>query len=195
MIAAIAGILGAVLRSPIGDGARAPLGQGVTTFLLIGAFLFGWLGVARLRDRGFARLPRTAGWGAVGLCVASFVLAFVLPPIVQPGPASLRPSTSAQLRIVSPQPGDVFHGDPASVPIRLTLTGGRVVRFTSTHLVPDEGHIHVYLDGALVSMTFGLGLTIRVIPGEHRIDAQFVAVDHAPFSPPVQATVSFRVVA
>jgi hypothetical protein len=88
----------------------------------------------------------------------------------------------------------VLRGDPAPVRVRLRLAGGRVVSGTSTHLVPDKGHIHLYLDGALVTMTYATWTTIYAYPASHRLEAQFVAVDHGPFSPPVRASVTFRVI-
>ena len=66
--------------------------------------------------------------------------------------------------------------------------------FTSTKLQPNEGHVHLYLDGGLVSMTLSLDRALLVAPGTHRLLAEFVAVDHAPFSPRLEASVSFRVV-
>ena len=46
---------------------------------------------------------------------------------------------------------------------------------------------------AFVSMTYGLSQRLRVSPGVHTLLAQFVAVDHAPFAPPVAARVAFDV--
>ena len=63
---------------------------------------------------------------------------------------------------------------------------------TSLHLIPNEGHIHLYLDGSLLAMT-GLDTQIIVLPGPHTLRAEFVAVDHGPFRPPVVATEMFRV--
>ena len=94
--------------------------------------------------------------------------------------------------MLSPRSGEVLHGDPAIVPVVLRLSGGRVVPLTSIHLVPNEGHIHLYLDGSLEAMT-GLDASIAVQPGSHTLEAEFVAVDHGPFRPPVIVTVAFRV--
>jgi len=121
------------------------------------------------------------------------VLAFVLPPIIRPTPAATRPASTARLRILSPAEDQAFRGSPARVEVLLALTGARIVTFTSTRLVPDEGHIHLYVDGALVSMTYGLSQTLEIAPGDHRLLAEFVAVDHAPFRPRVTAMVTFRV--
>jgi hypothetical protein len=77
--------------------------------------------------------------------------------------------------------------------LRLALTGGTIVPQTSTHLSPDKGHIHVYLDGRAVSMTYGLEQDIPVTPGRHLLQAEFVATDHFPFDPRVISTVVFTV--
>jgi hypothetical protein len=182
-----------VIRFIVGDGAGT-VDQGVSTFLFIGALLFGWVAVWRLRGKAFRRLPRAAGWGVGALAVACVVLAIVLPPIIRPDAASTRPSTAARVQIISPQPGQVFRGNPASVPVRLRLTGGRIVQITSTKLNSTDGHIHLLLDGALVAMSYQLSQDLPIAPGDHVITAEFVALDHGPFTPDVRASVSFQVV-
>jgi hypothetical protein len=109
-----------------------------------------------------------------------------------PSPATQRPSTEATLTIVEPSNGDVLEGE--AIEIRLELDGARVVDQTSTDLRPDEGHLHVLLDDQLLSMTEGLEQTIRdVTPGQHLLEVEFVANDHAPFDPRVIAKVAFEV--
>lgn len=103
-----------------------------------------------------------------------------------------RPSSTAKLAIVAPKVGEVVHG--SSVDLRVKLQGARLVPATTTHIVPDEGHLHVLLDDTLISMTEGLEQTIPdVPPGEHRITVEFVASDHAPFDPHVVSVVAFEV--
>jgi hypothetical protein len=179
---------------PLADGAGRPVDQGVATMLFLAAFLFGVVAFQRLRGRGFRSLPTMAGWGAAVLAAAALVLALVLPPIIRPVVAGGRPASSSRLQILAPQPGEVFRGDPASVPVRFRLIGGKIVSFTSTRLVPNEGHIHLFLDGALVSMSYSLAKDLQVTPGVHRLQAEFVALDHGPFNPRVQAFVEFQVV-
>jgi len=122
-----------------------------------------------------------------------FGAATVLPLFLGARPSLGRPSSRARLEIVSPGPGEVFRGDPSSVVVALRLEGGTVVPFTSLRLVPNEGHIHLYLDGSLVSMTTGLEARIAALPGRHELRAEFVAVDHGPFEPRVMVTVTFSV--
>ena len=106
--------------------------------------------------------------------------------------SSDRPSSTAKLAIVLPKVGEVVHG--SNVDLRVKLQDAKLVPATTTHIVPDEGHLHVILDDTLISMTQGLEQTIPdVAPGEHRIMVEFVASDHAPFDPRVVSVVAFEV--
>ena len=103
-----------------------------------------------------------------------------------------RPSSTAKLSIVEPKVGQVVHG--SDVDLRVKLQDAKLVPATTTHIVPNEGHLHVILDDSLISMTEGLEQMIPdVPPGEHRIIVEFVASDHAPFDPRVVSVVAFEV--
>jgi len=65
-------------------------------------------------------------------------------------------------------------------------------RSATIHVVPNQGHIHLYLDGSIVAMT-GLQTSLSVSPGRHTLRAEFVASDHGPFRPPVLTEVTFEV--
>jgi hypothetical protein len=125
-----------------------------------------------------------------GAVIVGIVAAYILRygRVAEPAP---RPHSTATLAIVEPPPGVTVSG--ATIQIRLVLTGAKLVLQTSTRLVPDEGHIHVKLDGQLVSMTAGLEQQVPVTTGPHVIEAEFVANDHLPFNPRILTTLPFVV--
>jgi hypothetical protein len=103
-----------------------------------------------------------------------------------------RPSSTARLSIVMPTNGESVTG--SSVELKVSLKGAEIVPATTTKLSPDKGHLHVFLDNSLVSMTFGLDQQIpNVSPGQHVLRVEFVASDHAPFDPRVFKSVIFEV--
>jgi len=103
-----------------------------------------------------------------------------------------RPSTTAHLKILSPTNGEVIHG--STVQVRVKLTGAKIVPATTTHIVPDEGHLHVYVDNQIVSMNFSTTDTVEnVEPGMHVLRVEFVASDHVPFDPRDFTAVTFEV--
>jgi len=77
--------------------------------------------------------------------------------------------------------------------VRIRLTGGEIILQTSTQLSPDKGHIHLILDGKVVSMAYGVEQNMEVAPGLHLLQAEFVATDHFPFNPRVISAVTFTV--
>lgn len=165
----------------------------VATMLVGAALVTGWVGLSRLRERGFAGLPRPMAYLLIGLAPVALVGSIVLPPRfgpqVAPGP---RPRSTATISFVRPTPGQVVHG--GDLRVDLDLEGGRIVEQTTTNVTPDTGHLHLYLDGELLSMTYGATQDVSVTdvsPGVHRLLAEYVAADHAPFAPRVTATVSF----
>jgi hypothetical protein len=115
-------------------------------------------------------------------------------PTSPPTAAGPRPSSTGSVTILSPSNGQVFHGSSVNVPVKLELTGAKIVAATTTAIQPDEGHIHLYLDGQIVSMNFGLSADVsKVTAGQHILRAEFVASDHLPFNPRVITQVTFEV--
>lgn len=96
-----------------------------------------------------------------------------------------RPSSTATISILEPAGAATTSG---MLPVKLGLVGGRVLAEATKSLKPDEGHIHLSLDGKLQEMIYQLDTELRVGPGRHTIEAEFVAGDHAPFNPRVVAT-------
>ena len=165
--------------------------------LLFAGIWVAWIGWSRLRGRGFDRLPRWSGWALIVVAVALAVAATTVPRTVlgpqTPASSGPRPTTSASLRFLSPDSGFVATGDELTV--RLELTGATITSVTSTTVTSDSGHLHLSMDGVLVSMTGG---TLQVVdlrsvaPGPHTLTATFVAADHLPFDPPVTANITFE---
>ncbi|MGH9190692.1 MAG: hypothetical protein ACRD0Q_11810 [Acidimicrobiales bacterium] len=105
--------------------------------------------------------------------------------------AEPRPTTDARLQILEPTPNQVTGPD---LDLKLNLLGAKVVEASTGVLRPDEGHIHVTLDGKLISMTYGTTQDLHgLTPGQHSLQAEFVAIDHVPFANRVVAAVLFRV--
>ena len=102
-----------------------------------------------------------------------------------------RPASTAHIEIVSPKPGEVIKGD--TVTVQVELTGAKLVKRASTDIKPDEGHLHIALDGQTISLLAGLQETIDVDPGTHLLEVEFAASDHGPFDPRVITSVTFTV--
>lgn len=132
--------------------------------------------------------------GPAGLLLAILLLAACGPraqnPPAQPA-TQVRPRSTATLRFLSPVPGAVVTG--RTLHVRLTLTGGKIIPQTSLDLTPDRGHVHLILDGRVVSMAYGLEQDVVVTPGDHLLQAEFVATDHFPFNPRVVTSATFTV--
>ncbi len=109
-------------------------------------------------------------------------------------PATERPKTPARLTIVSPKSGAQVAG--AGVVVQLRLRGAEVVagNRAGEALRPDQGHVHLSVDGRPTLMSYTLRAVLRgLTPGEHTVEAEFVATDHAPFSNRVVAAATFEV--
>ena len=111
-----------------------------------------------------------------------------------PAPPTLgaRPRSTATLTILAPRNGQTISRRAPEV--RLGLRGARVVSHTTTRVRPDQGHLHLLVDGRLVGMDYGLHEQLpRLAPGQHLVRVEFVAADHAPFEPRVLAQAAFQV--
>lgn len=117
-----------------------------------------------------------------GLTIAAVgLLGFVVgPDLVGPsGACDERPTTGANLTIVRPEANETF--DSTEIPVEVDIEGGIITDAATIENVEGEGHIHISIDGKLTSMTGEEEQTIEVEPGEHEIEVEYVANDHAPF--------------
>jgi hypothetical protein len=173
----------------------------VSLVIVIGALWIGWTGWSRIRGNGFPRIPLAAAYALIGLAVVVMFAGLTLPrqfmrpassALASAGPTGARPASTAALAITRPTAGQTVTGN--SLIVVMTLTGGRIIDASTTTLTPDTGHIHISIDGALQSMTFGLvqELDVRSLaPGPHTLTAEFVAADHGPFDPRGITSVTF----
>jgi hypothetical protein len=173
--------------------------ESMSLVMLFAGIWVGWIGWSRLRGTGFPRLPHWGAWAAIGVAATLVITATFVPRmIVGTGiPTAVagapRPSSPAKLSFADPRPNAKESGDDMTV--RMDLQNATLTPLTTTVITPDTGHIHLSLDGTLISMS---GDTLQVIdlrnvsPGQHTLTADFVAADHLPFDPPVTTSVTFR---
>jgi hypothetical protein len=140
------------------------------------------------------RVATRVALAAAVLCVATVAACSTPPAMTGPAitftpaaspTAAPRPSSEATVSVAEPANGATIIG--TSVHVVLELVGARIVEDTTTNIRPDEGHVHLYLNGQVVSMNYGLIQDLPVTPGTYVLRAEFVAADHAPFSPRVES--------
>jgi hypothetical protein len=103
-----------------------------------------------------------------------------------------RPSSTGKLSILAPRNGQIVKG--TDLTLKLELTGAKIVPATTTKIQPGQGHVHVMLDGKLISMNYKLSEKLpKLSPGTHLIQVEFVASDHLPFDPRVLTQAAFQV--
>jgi hypothetical protein len=145
------------------------------------------------------RLPRTRRLRvAVLLVTAALAVAACsgggdpAAPTTTAAPVADRPSSPAKLTIETPHQGQTVRQDRPE--LILALDGGKIVSQTTTRIQGDEGHIHLHVDGKLVDMNYGLRQRLpQLPPGQHVVQVEFVAADHAPFDPRVLTQAAFQV--
>jgi hypothetical protein len=105
-----------------------------------------------------------------------------------------RPSSAAELTIVAPRNGQTVRQSRPE--LRLELDGARIIAETTNRIRGDQGHLHLLVDGKLVAMNYGLRERLpQLPPGQHVVQVEFVAADHAPFEPRILTQAAFKVAA
>jgi hypothetical protein len=111
-------------------------------------------------------------------------------PSPSTSPTSTRPASTASIALVQPKANAIV--TTSTVHVQFNLTGGRIVAVTTKNITPDTGHIHLFIDGRLISMNYQLVQDVSMAPfaaGPHILEGEFVAADHLPFNPPVTTKV------
>jgi hypothetical protein len=107
-----------------------------------------------------------------------------------PAPATSRPKSTGTISIVEPKAGQTVTGGTLHVKVAVDgatiLNNPNVVKPT-----PSQGHVHLSIDGKVVSMVYGPDQDVAVTPGRHLLEAEFVAGDHLPFNPRVAQKTTF----
>lgn len=148
----------------------------------------------------------------VGICALALVAGACssgkTPAANSPTPSAtscaLSIASTAKLAFVAPGPNQSV---PANhVEVKLKLTGGIIVPpGTSCDIKPNQGHVHIELDGKVITIAAGLDVVVNDIetspghklgplsPGIHTLYARYVDSAHIPFNPPVNAgPITFR---
>ena len=94
-----------------------------------------------------------------------------------------RPASPAVIHIVSPASGATIHG--ATMHVVIAVDGATITSVVTKNISPTLGHVHLYVDQALIYMQYGTSQDVPVHPGTFELQAEFVASDHAPFNPRV----------
>ena len=85
------------------------------------------------------------------------------------------------ISIISPEDGSSVPAG-SKFPIEVDIVGGSVTsEITSDD--PTEGHLHVFVDGALDSMPTSDTPTVELEEGSHSITVEFTKADHSSFEP------------
>lgn len=118
--------------------------------------------------------PAWALFAAGALLAAA---AFIVP--------NLSGGSDATVGFASPQDGDtVPAGQP--IPVEIDLEGGELATSGSD----AGGHLHIFVDGSVISMPSTTTAEIDLEPGEHELRVEYVDVQHASYDPPIQETIT-----
>ena len=132
---------------------------------------------------------RRAGLILAGVGFATFLVG---PDLLRsPPPECVRLERPATVEIVAPRQGESVAA--GRVALHIDLKGGRATSLSSTRNRPGEGHLHILLDGRLISMSGTLEEQLTIPAGRHEIEVEYAANNNAPFCTPVGDVVAFEV--
>jgi hypothetical protein len=126
------------------------------------------------------------------LVAAGLFVALLGPGLIPSSPSVCsRPTTAAKVEILSPDEGELL--ESPEVAVQVSLRGAKLSDVSSSTNTEGSGHLHLTLDNKVISMTSEMSQTIIAEPGEHLLEAEFLANDHGPFCKRVRDAVSFSV--
>lgn len=118
-------------------------------------------------------------WAAFGAGIVLAAAAFVAPNV-------FKPTTDVTIAITAPEEGAVVAAGER-FPVEVDVTGGKVA---SSEASSSGGHLHLYVDGRLLSMPYSTKANVKLEPGTHEVTVEYVDLQHASFDPPIQANVT-----
>lgn len=93
-----------------------------------------------------------------------------------------RVASPVRIAIVAPASNEVIPG--STLHVTLTVSGGTISQGSAAPVSPTVGHLHLYLDGRLISMSYTTSTDLPVDPGSvNSLYAEWVASDHRSFTP------------
>ncbi len=130
--------------------------------------------------------------GTVTRIFALALLAFISAACYSaPGaqPAGAAGAGAPSLTIVSPAEGAGLSESDVAVSVKVSSF---TIKGAAGANQPNEGHLHMTLDGGALTMVYGGSHTISGVPeGKHILAVELVNNDHSSLSPPVKKEVSF----
>ncbi|MDQ3981113.1 MAG: hypothetical protein M3271_00355 [Actinomycetota bacterium] len=92
----------------------------------------------------------------------------------------------ASVAIASPQDGATVSAEEP-VPFEIELTGATLAAESTGE---EGGHLHVYVDGEVVTMPSTLDVEVELEAGEHEVEVEYVDSEHLSLDPPVTDSVT-----
>ncbi len=92
-----------------------------------------------------------------------------------------------KVTIAAPAEGSTVPAGP--VTLEVEIEGGELVTTTESD-DPTEGHLHVFVDGALESMPSNDAPSVTLKPGTHEITVEFTSAAHLSYAPRILDEVS-----
>lgn len=130
--------------------------------------------------------PLALALGIVALTACGSTTHAVTPSVSGSATATRGPvhavASPVKVALLSPKNDEVITA--STVHVAVSLSGGTITPEYSTHVSPTVGHLHLYMNGELVSMNYSTDTDLLVDRGtEYSLYVEWVASDHGSFTP------------